>query len=163
MNGCSCAPAAREKTQITISNHSFRIFSSLRRKYMRVPTFSRSEVCEFLIVFRGVTDRLIPLFAVGAFLAFTFSQAGMVGHWRRTRDKRARDKMIISGVGATATGITVLLVMTSKFVEGAWITLVAIPAILLVMYAVRGHYDRAGRELASSSPLSTHDLCPPIV
>jgi len=116
-----------------------------------------------LVVFRGVTDRLIPLFAVGAFLAFTFSQAGMVGHWRRTRDKRARDKMIISGVGATATGITVLLVMTSKFVEGAWITLVAIPAILLVMYAVRGHYDRAGRELASSSPLSTHDLCPPIV
>lgn len=116
-----------------------------------------------LIVFRGVTDRLIPLFAVGAFLAFTFSQAGMVAHWRRTGGRHAKHSMVINGLGAIATAITVVIVITSKFMEGAWITLIAIPGILLVMWAVRRHYDRAGRELASPYPLSTDKLHPPIV
>ncbi|HKU28107.1 MAG TPA: APC family permease, partial [Candidatus Sulfotelmatobacter sp.] len=71
-----------------------------------------------LIVFRGVTDRLIPLFAVGAFLAFTFSQAGMVQHWRRTGGRHAKHSMVINGVGAVATAVTVVIVITSKFMEG---------------------------------------------
>jgi amino acid transporter len=116
-----------------------------------------------LIAFRGVTDRLIPLFAVGAFLAFTLSQAGMVAHWKRAGGTHARHSMLINGLGAIATGITVLIVIASKFVEGAWITLVAIPGILLLMWAVRRHYDRAGRELASPFPLPTERLRPPLV
>ena len=116
-----------------------------------------------LIPFRGVTDRLIPLFAVGAFLAFTLSQAGMVAHWKRTGRVHARHSILINGLGAIATAITVLIVIASKFVEGAWITLVAIPGILLLMRAVRRHYDRAGRELESASPLPTAKLRPPIV
>jgi hypothetical protein len=116
-----------------------------------------------LIAFQGVTDRLIPLFAVGAFLAFTLSQAGMVAHWKRAGGAHARHSMVINGVGAIATAITVLIVIASKFVEGAWITLVAIPGILLLMQAVRHHYDRVRRELASPHALPTSKLKPPIV
>src|SRR6266478_2511905 len=72
-----------------------------------------------LILFRGVTDRLIPLFAVGAFLAFTLSQAGMVGHWRRLGGPGATRSIIVNGIGAIATGITVVVVLSAKFVEGA--------------------------------------------
>ncbi len=116
-----------------------------------------------LLVFRGVTDRLIPLFAVGAFLAFTLSQAGMVAHWRRTAGRHARHSILINGFGTIATGITVVIVIASKFAEGAWITLVAIPGILLLMRAVRRHYDRAAQELASPFPLPTESLCSPLV
>ena len=69
-----------------------------------------------------MTDRLIPLYAVGAFLAFTLSQAGMVVHWRKTGGPNARSSMFINGLGAFATGITVIVVLVAKFVEGAWIT-----------------------------------------
>lgn len=71
-----------------------------------------------LILFGGVTDRLIPLFAVGAFLAFTLSQAGMVVHWRRKRGRRSRSSMLVNGIGATATATTVAIVTVSKFAEG---------------------------------------------
>jgi amino acid transporter len=116
-----------------------------------------------LAAFRGVTDHLIPLFAVGAFLAFTLSQAGMVAHWKRAGGAHARHSMFINGLGAIATAITVLIVIASKFVEGAWITLVAIPGILLLMRAVHRHYDRVGHELASPYPLPISKLHHPIV
>lgn len=116
-----------------------------------------------LIAFGGVTDRLIPLYAVGAFLAFTLSQAGMLAHWRRAGGEGASRRMLVNGLGAIATGITVLVVIVSKFSEGAWITVAAIPAILLLMYGVRRHYDRIWSEIKTSTPL---DLCgnkPPLV
>ena len=116
-----------------------------------------------LAAFRGVTDHLIPLFAVGAFLAFTLSQAGMVAHWKRAGGAHARHSMFVNGFGAIATAITVLIVIASKFVEGAWITLVAIPGILLLMRAVHRHYDRVGHELASPYPLPISKLHHPIV
>lgn len=106
-----------------------------------------------LIVFGGITDRLIPLFAVGAFLAFTMSQAGMVAHWRREGGKGARRSMVINGLGAVATGLTVIIVIIAKFSEGAWITVIAIPALLALMYRVRRHYDKLGKEIASRTPL----------
>ena len=116
-----------------------------------------------LIAFGGVTDRLIPLYAVGAFLAFTLSQGGMFSHWRKAGGPGAQRRMLVNGLGAIATGITVLVVIVSKFSEGAWITVVAIPAILLLMYGVRRHYDRIWNEIKTSTPL---DLCgnkPPVV
>lgn len=105
-----------------------------------------------LIGFGGITDRLIPLFAIGAFLAFTMSQAGMVVHWKRAGGKGARTKLLLNMVGAAATGITVVIVIVAKFTEGAWITLLAIPALLLTMYAVRRHYNEVHREIDLSTP-----------
>lgn len=117
-----------------------------------------------LIAFGGITNRLIPLFAVGAFLAFTMSQAGMVAHWRREGGKGARRSMVVNGVGAIATGLTVIIVIVAKFMEGAWITVIAIPGLLLLMYRVRRHYDKLRREIASHTPLDTaHEHRPLIV
>ncbi|MBV8812309.1 MAG: APC family permease [Acidobacteriaceae bacterium] len=109
-----------------------------------------------LIGFGGITDRLIPLFAVGAFLAFTMSQAGMVFHWRRERGRGARRSMLINAVGAVSTGITTLIIIVAKFSEGAWITVLAIPSLLLLMYGVRRHYNKLIREIAVHTPLPEH-------
>ncbi|HEY8924563.1 MAG TPA: APC family permease, partial [Polyangia bacterium] len=86
-----------------------------------------------LIAWRGVTDRLVPLFAVGAFLAFTLSQLGMVAHWRASRGRRARwPALILNAVGALATASTLAIVVATKFTEGAWLTVVVIGGLLLV-------------------------------
>jgi amino acid transporter len=116
-----------------------------------------------LILFRGVTDRLIPLFAVGAFLAFTLSQAGMVGHWRRVGGKGSTRSIIVNGLGALATGVTVVVVLVAKFVDGAWLTVLLIPGLLLIMGAVRRHYHRVFLETRSVAPLELNDLTPPLV
>lgn len=118
-----------------------------------------------LILFGGVTDRLIPLFAVGAFLAFTLSQAGMVGHWRRTAKGKAIHNILINGVGAVATGITMLIIVVAKFAAGAWVVVLLIPALLLFMTRVRQHYLRVSEELAlkNGMVLSAKNLTPPIV
>jgi hypothetical protein len=121
-------------------------------------------LCAFLLMlFGGVTDRLIPLFAVGAFLAFTLSQAGMVAHWRRKGGRHARSSMLINGLGATATAATVMIVTVAKFAEGAWITTLLIPAIMVLMISVRRHYDREQVEIARPEPLDLSDLRRPIV
>jgi amino acid transporter len=93
-----------------------------------------------LILFGGVTDRLIPLYAVGAFLAFTLSQFGMVIHWRKKRGPHWLKSALVNGLGAFVTGITVIVVLVAKFVEGAWITLVFIPLVIVVFVSVRRHY-----------------------
>jgi amino acid transporter len=116
-----------------------------------------------LIAFRGVTDKLIPLYAVGAFLAFTLSQAGMVAHWRREGSAGARRNMLVNGIGTLATGATVIVVIVAKFAEGAWITVVTIPALLALMYGVRKHYNTLQRELESPGPLDLAGNCQPIV
>jgi amino acid transporter len=116
-----------------------------------------------LILFRGVTDRLIPLFAIGAFLAFTLSQAGMVSHWRQVRGRGATRSIVVNGLGAVATGSTVVVVLVAKFVEGAWLTVLLIPALLLIMGAVRRHYHRVFLETRSAAPLELNDLTPPLV
>ena len=116
-----------------------------------------------LTIFRGVTDRLIPLYAVGAFLAFTLSQAGMVVHWKRVGGKHAGRNMFINGIGAIATGITVCVVLLAKFTDGAWITVVLIPALMLMMFGIRHHYERVWAETSAEEPVNTRDLCQPIV
>jgi amino acid transporter len=93
-----------------------------------------------LILFGGVTDRLIPLYAVGAFLAFTLSQSGMVVHWFRKRGPNWRKSALVNGLGAFVTGITVCVVLVAKFVEGAWITAIFIPMTIALFIAVRRHY-----------------------
>jgi amino acid transporter len=116
-----------------------------------------------LIIFGGVTDRLIPLFAIGAFLAFTLSQAGMVVHWRRIGGKGARQRMIINSVGALATGVTLIVVLVAKFTEGACITAILVPALMISMVAVKRYYDRVTREVAVDRPMSMDNLTEPLV
>src|SRR5580700_9109830 len=93
-----------------------------------------------LILFGGVTDRLIPLYAVGAFLAFTLSQAGMVVHWRKKRSPGWLKSALVNGLGALVTGVTTCVVLVAKFVEGAWITLLFIPVTITLFTVVRRHY-----------------------
>jgi len=114
-----------------------------------------------LIIFDGVTDRLIPLYAIGAFLAFTLSQSGMVVHWWKKGNSRLH--MTVNGVGALATGVTTLVVLVTKFVSGAWITALLIPAMIVVMRAVRRHYDRVERETTLVEPLVASHVEEPIV
>ena len=116
-----------------------------------------------LIVFDGITDRLIALYAVGAFMAFTLSQAGMVMHWKRVRGPGASKSMFINGLGAVATGLTVIVVLIAKFTEGAWITLLLIPGLILMMRLVKRHYNHVIREIDNDAPLSIRHLTPPLV
>jgi amino acid transporter len=92
------------------------------------------------ILFGGITDRLIPLYAVGAFLAFTLSQAGMVMHWRKNRGPNWLKSALMNGLGALVTGITTGVVLVAKFVEGAWITLLFVPLTIVFFVLVRRHY-----------------------
>jgi amino acid transporter len=96
--------------------------------------------CFLLIVFGGVTDKLIPLYAVGAFLAFTLSQFGMVMHWRKKRGPHWLKSALVNGFGGFVTGVTVIVVLVAKFVEGAWITVIFIPLVLVLFRTVRRHY-----------------------
>ncbi len=116
-----------------------------------------------LILFGGVTDRLIPLFAVGAFLAFTLSQAGMVAHWKRVGGKGSRRSMFINGLGAAATATTVVVVTVAKFAAGAWVTVLLIPAMMMVMLAIRRHYRLVEAEVANPATLDLTNLQSPLV
>ena len=114
-----------------------------------------------LIIFRGVTDRLIPLYAIGAFLAFTLSQAGMVMHWKREGGHPFR--MFANGLGAVATGITVVVVLLAKFTDGAWITALLVAVMIVFMHAVKRHYMRVDREVFLDRPIVPALVQEPIV
>jgi len=117
-----------------------------------------------LILFDGVTDRLIPLYAIGAFLAFTLSQAGMVVHWHKTLDAPHRHlKMFINGLGSLATGISLCIILMTKFMYGAWVTVLLVPLLIGIMVAVKQHYTRVKRETDDPTPLRLTGLEPPIV
>jgi len=116
-----------------------------------------------LIAFGGITDRLIPLFAIGAFMAFTLSQAGMVMHWKRQRGKGSFQRMMINGIGAVATGITLLVVLVAKFTAGAWIVAILIPLLIFLMFAVKRHYIGVDHEIIIDSPMRVDNLAQPLV
>ena len=117
-----------------------------------------------LILFKGVTDRLIPLYAIGAFLAFTLSQAGMVMHWKKEDKEKGRAwHMLVNGTGAVATGLTTLVVLASKFKSGAWVTALLIPTLILLMYSVKKHYVRVQGETRDTDRLKVTNLEQPLV
>lgn len=117
-----------------------------------------------LIIFDGVTDRLIPLYAIGAFLAFTLSQTGMVLHWHKTRDASHRHlKMFVNGLGAVATGVTLCVLLFSKFLAGAWVTAILVPLLIVLMMGVKRHYTRVRAETVDPTPLRLTGLEAPIV
>ena len=116
-----------------------------------------------LTIFGGVTDRLIPLYAVGAFLAFTLSQTGMVSHWRKSSNPRAKHYMIVNGIGAIATGLTVAVVLVAKFVDGAWITVLLIPTLIALLVAIKRHFGSIANEVTETAPLFMDSICEPLV
>src|SRR4051812_8653650 len=124
-----------------------------------------------LIVFDGITEHLIPLFAVGAFLTFTLSQAGMVAHWRKelraTRELRERARhrlqLTINALGAITTTIALVVIVLAKFVQGAWIVVLGIPAVILLLSAIRRYYDGLDRMLRKTGPIELGAAKSPVV
>ena len=118
-----------------------------------------------LIIFGGVTDKLIPLYAIGAFLAFTLSQAGMVVHWRKQEGEH-KDRgwhMFVNGIGAVATGLTTVIVLASKFLAGAWVTALLVPTLILLMHSIKKHYSRVAGEMKDMTPINLDNLEEPVV
>jgi len=101
-----------------------------------------------VVVFGGETHRLIPLYAVGVFLSFTLSQAGMVEHWRRVRGLRWQWKAVVNGLGAAATGIVLAIVLVTKFMLGAWIVSLLIPLFVMGFRAIKRHYQDVADQLS---------------
>ena len=101
-----------------------------------------------IVVFNGDSHLLIPLFAIGAFLAFTLSQSGMVVHWFKERGRGWLMKAFFNGAGAVATGATLLVVAFSKFTSGAWISVLVIPLIVFGFHRVHRHYEQVKKELS---------------
>ena len=101
-----------------------------------------------IVVFSGNSHLLIPLFAIGAFLAFTLSQSGMVVHWFRERSPNWVIKAFLNGLGAITTATTLLIVGISKFREGAWIILLLIPILVFIFLRIRQHYESVGKQLS---------------
>jgi amino acid transporter len=124
-----------------------------------------------LIVFGGITDHLIPLFAIGAFLTFTISQTGMVWHWRRARrEPAARDEhrvhqvhLLINAAGAITTGLALVIMIIAKFTDGAWITVLVVPAVILLLKAIRGYYDEVQTQLREDGPVDLSGIGAPVV
>ncbi len=118
-----------------------------------------------LTAFGGITDRLIPLFAVGAFLSFTLSQAGMAVHWHRQgRGTADRVRLAVNGMGMLATGAALAIILVAKFAEGAWLTIVVIPATLVLLRLVHRTYRRLDRQLLGGDDrLDLREHAPPLV
>lgn len=121
-----------------------------------------------IVVFGANSHSLIPLFAVGVFLAFSLSQTGMVIHWWRVRGPGWYFKLVANGLGAVATSVTLFVVGYSKFVEGAWLTIILIPAIVLLFSRIHTHYQQVSKELSlhglppSLKPISASRIVIPI-
>ena len=106
--------------------------------------------CFLIVVFQGDTHALIPLYAVGVFLSFTLSQAGMVRRWLLKRGPRWRGKLVLNGIGAAATASATIIIAGTKFSHGAWIVIVLIPLIIMMFRAIRSHYRAVAEQVQLS-------------
>ena len=113
-----------------------------------------------LIVFKGSTDALINLFAVGVFMSFTLSQSGMVMHWWRLRgqEKTWLRSLIINGTGAVATLVVATVISVTKFLEGAWVVVLLIPLLVFMFLSIHRHYTHVARERISDIPINPSDI-----
>ena len=116
--------------------------------------------CVLLIIFAGNTNALINLFAVGVFIAFTLSQAGMVVHWWRLRmtERRWLRSLIINALGALTTGLVALVVASMKFVQGAWIVVILVPIMVLMFLSISRHYKRFEQERTFDLPVRPEQI-----
>jgi amino acid transporter len=111
-----------------------------------------------LVIFHGSLDALIPLYAVGVFLSFTLSQAGMVAHWFRAREPGWQRSALLNGIGMVATAIVTLVIATTKFVHGAWLVVVLIPVLIGLLYGIHTHYQRLRGARQAETPLDPKDI-----
>lgn len=116
-----------------------------------------------LIIFGGVTDRLIPLFAIGAFLAFTLSQFGMVQHWNKNKATHANFSRSVNLLGGISTSIALIIIAVAKFTEGAWISILFIPALVFMFSRISKYYEYVRKVTATDEPLQPTDRTPPVV
>lgn len=124
-----------------------------------------------LLVFGGITDRLIPLFAIGAFMTFTLSQFGMVMHWRHeirnggedVRKHRYGVSLAINGAGAAVTATALFIIVVTKFSEGAWITLLVIPGVIFLLKIIKQYYVELDAQLREDAPLRLGSSESPVV
>ncbi|MEO8540905.1 MAG: amino acid permease, partial [bacterium] len=115
--------------------------------------------CLLIVVFNAQTTRLIPLYALGVFIGFTLSQAGMVRHWRHERGPDWKRKAITNGVGATATFIVAVVILLAKFTEGAWLITIVLPIIAYCTWLIGRFYQRVRRNLFVT-PEAVLDMAP---
>lgn len=106
--------------------------------------------CLLIILFNGDTHALIPLYAVGVFLSFTISQAGMVKRWLVKKGPHWEKKLLVNGIGAVTTAIATLIIASTKFAHGAWIVIVLIPLLIMFFRAIRSHYKAVSEQIALS-------------
>ncbi len=106
--------------------------------------------CLLIVLFNGDTHALIPLYAVGVFLSFTISQAGMVKRWLVKKGPHWEKKLLVNGIGAVTTAIATLIIATTKFAHGAWIVIVLIPLLITFFRAIRSHYKAVSEQIALS-------------
>jgi len=115
-----------------------------------------------LVIFRGDPHALIPLYAVGVFISFTLSQASMVRRWLRLRGEGWRWRASLNGFGALVTGVVMLTIAVTKFMDGAWIVVVLIPALVTIFLVIHGHYEEVAGQLSlegfSPPPPMTHSV-----
>ncbi|HBE79539.1 MAG TPA: amino acid permease [Firmicutes bacterium] len=112
-----------------------------------------------LVLFKGDTHRLIPLYAVGVFISFTLSQFGMFIKWTRSKEKGWVYKAVINGTGAIVTFVTVIIIGSTKFIHGAWIIIVVIPILMAIMMKIKKHYMAVATQLKlQPEELETLDL-----
>src|SRR3984885_11529515 len=104
-----------------------------------------------MIAVGGNTNTLIPLFAIGVFVGFTLSQTGLVVHWWRQRPPRWHYRALVNGFGAVVTALATLVFLVSKFAQGAWVVVLAVPAFVLLFMRIHAYYQRAGVELGVGS------------
>ncbi len=106
--------------------------------------------CLLIVLFNGDTHALIPLYAVGVFLSFTISQAGMVKRWLVKKGPHWEKKLLVNGIGAVTTAIATLIIASTKFAHGAWIVIVLIPMLITFFRAIRSHYKAVSEQVALS-------------
>jgi hypothetical protein len=104
-----------------------------------------------LVAFRANVNSLIHLYVIGVFTAFTLAQAGMVRHWHRGREPGWRWRAALNAVGAMTTLVVTVVVVSTKFLDGAWMVIIAIPLLVLTFYGVRRHYRAVGRRLRAKA------------
>ena len=106
--------------------------------------------CVLLALFHGDTHALIPLYAIGVFVSFTLSQAGMVKRWLIKKGVHWRKKLAVNGIGAVTTGIATVIIATTKFVHGAWIVFLLVAILILMFRGIRSHYKAVAEQVSLS-------------
>lgn len=130
-------------------NYAPHVFAlKAERQVHRHGVLALAVVSAALLVFSGGdTNTLVPMFAIGVFVGFTIAQVGMVRHWRLDRTSGWRGKALLNGFGAVLTGVAAVLVTASKFTEGAWLIVVALPLLVVAFEIVHRAYGRIGERL----------------